>query len=433
MARRYGASLTGIALVGLGSRVWHTAAVEWDRPLGLSDAGYYFGQAKLFAEGQGFVNPFLPFGLPASERASAQHPPLFSTLLALGRLVGIDTPNGARVLCCVVGAAGVAAIGLLGRELAGPRAGLLAAGIAAVYPVWWVTDGLLLSEVLYTPLVALTLLFAYRLWRRPSWLHAGALGLFGGLAALTRSEALLLLVLTTVPLAVFLRGVGVGRRITLGGGALGVGVLVVAPWVAYNLARFREPVLVSTNDGITIMKSNCPTAYHGRYTGWFVLACWPHARVDPRDDESQIARQRRDLGLRYARHHLGDLPRVVAARVGRAFGFFRGRQTLELDAFQRWGDPETQAMLVGGYVALAGALAGALVLFRRGITLVPTLAAAITIVVTVAATYGLVRLRVPLDVVMVTLTGVAVDRLWPRPPAQESVVSRPRSTPARLG
>ena len=45
-----------------------------------------------------------------------------------------------------------------------------------------------------------------------------------------------------------------GRRI---GAAVGASVLVVAPWVVYNLSRFDQPVFLSTNDGLALAGSNC--------------------------------------------------------------------------------------------------------------------------------------------------------------------------------
>ena len=62
-----------------------------------------------------------------------------------------------------MGAATVALIGLLARRVAGDRAGLVAAAIAAVYPPLWMLDASLRSESLYAPLIALVLLLAYRL------------------------------------------------------------------------------------------------------------------------------------------------------------------------------------------------------------------------------------------------------------------------------
>ena len=56
-------------------------------------------------------------------------------------------------------------IGLVGLRLAGPRVGLVAAAIAAVYPNLWINDSLVMSETLALLLVSLALLVALDLDR----------------------------------------------------------------------------------------------------------------------------------------------------------------------------------------------------------------------------------------------------------------------------
>lgn len=384
------------------------AGSAWGSPIGFGDAAYYRGQSLLVADGRGYINPFASaVGLRLQ---SASHPPLFTTLLAAARLVGITSVDASRVLCCVVGALAIVVMGLLGRELAGARAGLLAAGITAAYPVWWVTDGLLLSEVLYIPLITGLLLLAYRLWRAPTLAHALALGVIGGLAGLTRSEGLLVLALVTVPLVLVLpQPMPTRRRALLASAVLAAAAIVVTPWVAYNLARFREPVLMSTNEGVLIQDSNCPRTYSGAFIGWFLDDCWPANRVNFHGDESQNDRMHRELGLRYARDHATRVPAVVAARLGRVAGVYRPIRSLENDAFGRWGHAEDWLMLVAFYVAVVGAVVGGVVLRRRRITLVPFMGTFVAIAITVAASYGLVRLRVPADVALIAMAAVGLD------------------------
>ena len=69
----------------------------------------------------------------------------------------------------VFGAGVVLLIGLIGRTVAGDRAGLIAAAIAALYPNLWINDGLVMSETLATLAVALAILLAYRFGRSPTW------------------------------------------------------------------------------------------------------------------------------------------------------------------------------------------------------------------------------------------------------------------------
>ena len=68
-----------------------------------------------------------------------------------------------------VGTGTVIAIGYLGRRVAGARVGLLAAGVAAVYPVLIGADAALLTESLFGLCVAVTLWIAYRMWDQPTY------------------------------------------------------------------------------------------------------------------------------------------------------------------------------------------------------------------------------------------------------------------------
>ena len=76
----------------------------------------------------------------------------------------------------------------------------MAAGGAAIYPMLFQVDGALMAESLYAALVAGFLFATYRAIDEPSvllnWVLAGALA---GLAALTRTEGLLLLPVVLVP------------------------------------------------------------------------------------------------------------------------------------------------------------------------------------------------------------------------------------------
>jgi len=419
-------------LVGVIVRVVYVAATQWHVPLG-GDAEFYRGQAVLLVRGQTFIEPFsFAYTLGTRVEPSAAHPPLFTLVLALGYRLGINTVDASRLLCCVLGGMGVGMVGLLGREVAGRRVGLIAAGLAAAYPVWWVTDGLVLAEVLYVPLVAGLLLLAFRLWRRPSPMAAAGLGVAGGLAALTRSEGLLLLVLVAVPLVSCLRTQSLRRRAGLAAVVLGSAAVVVSPWVGYNLSRFELPVLMSTNEGGVLADSNCDATYHGTYLGWFVFACHPGHEIALKGDESERTRDMRDGALWYVRHHLGRVPVVVAARLGRTWGVYRPLQTITLDSYGRWGSGESLLMLISYYALAIGAVVGAVVLGRRGITLLPFIATLVSVALTVAVFYGLVRLRTPADVALVVLAAVGIDGLVKRVardtlPIPQATMSTPAS------
>jgi 4-amino-4-deoxy-L-arabinose transferase-like glycosyltransferase len=108
------------------------------RPLGMNDAPYYSEHAARLAQGTWFTDPRT--GFPAAE-----HGPL--TSLVLAPVSWADNPEDWQRLGTVItGVATVVVLGHVGRRLAGPVAGVAAAGLAALYPNLWLNDGLVMSE-----------------------------------------------------------------------------------------------------------------------------------------------------------------------------------------------------------------------------------------------------------------------------------------------
>ena len=114
-------------------------------------------------------------------------PPLYVLFLAgASELVGTSV-EAHRLASCVVGAGTVDCARLPGRRVAGPRVGLIAAGVGAVYPLLWVADGTVMSESLLGLLTALALIAALRLLERPESL--GRAAVLGAVVASPRSPA----------------------------------------------------------------------------------------------------------------------------------------------------------------------------------------------------------------------------------------------------
>src|SRR3954452_1746123 len=161
------------------------------------DSQFFNAEANLVAEGKGYVEPFVEaaygIGVP-----TAAHPPLYPTVLAGLSALGLDSVLAHRAFGALLGGVTIVLIALIGRRVGGERVGLVAALVAALYPLLVAADGAPMSESLYGLLIAACLLVALRLreerqgdGRRALGL-AAALGALIGLAALTRSEALLL-------------------------------------------------------------------------------------------------------------------------------------------------------------------------------------------------------------------------------------------------
>ena len=408
-SRRFGWGLVAITLVALGVRI---AYVLIDRA-NISfpgDAYFYHAGANLLAQGHGFIEPY--FFHAGHITQAADHPPLYLVFLSIPSLLGMTSSLTHLIWSCVLGTATVVIIGLLGRAVLNPRAGLVAAAVAAVYPNIWAPDGSLQAETAAMFMTALIMLLAYRYLQRPSWRRLVAVGAVAGAAALARSELLLLVPLIVVPLALLTRTVSVRKRFQWAGIAILATLVVIGPWVGYNLSRFRHPVYLSSQFDALLASANCDTAYYGQLTGYFSVPC--AAAVEHRDhiggDQSQQAIGYRRAALTYIEHHEGRLPVVVAARIGRILNLYRPRQELSLEEFFDGREKAVADAALFSYYALALlSIAGVLVLRRRRIPIFPLLAPLAVVLITTALTYANARFRTPAEVVLVVLAAVAID------------------------
>ena len=138
-------------------------------------------------------------------------------------------------------------------------------------------------------------MLAALVWRaRPSPAWAAVMGLAAGVAMLVRAE-LGVLIIAGVVAAWWLGG---DRRWLMAVLAAAGGLLVLAPWVAFNVGRFDRTVILSTNDGTTLRASNCDAAYEGRAIGSAVIKCLV---IDPEVVGMEIGRARRRRARAYHR------------------------------------------------------------------------------------------------------------------------------------
>jgi 4-amino-4-deoxy-L-arabinose transferase-like glycosyltransferase len=434
LLRGFPARLLLIVALALAVR-WVAVFVHYqDLPLGLDDNNAYHIQAILLAEEGDFYEPFVyrdsvEAGGPPVFQPSAGHPPAYITYLAAYALVGLDSALANRLASGIAGAAGVLVIGLAVRAIArgarfgdrgADRAGLVAAAIAAVYPNLWINDALILSESLYVVLVATVVLTAYWLWQRPSVGRAAALGAAVAVAALTRSEGFLFLVLLVAPLALSLPGQSWWRRIGLAGAAGGVALAVMAPWMLLTITRFEEPAppYLALGGGRVLAYGNCDLTYSGRFLGYW------HTECAPRDfgggDESEIDTVHREQAVEHMTDHLDRVPVVVAARVGRIWQLYRTDQGVEFDRFfERRGEGPSRVALGFFYALVPVAVAGAVALRRHRTTLIPLVAPFVLVTFTAATTFGVTRYRVPAEVALVMLAGLGVAWVTDRQPTTE--------------
>jgi 4-amino-4-deoxy-L-arabinose transferase-like glycosyltransferase len=397
MKPRFNTALPLIALFGLVLRLTYVLVIRHKAPVG-GDGLEFHLLANQLAGGDGYVQPLIvsPGHVPTADK-----PPLYPLLLALPSLAGWKTLVAHQVMACLMGAVLVVAVGLLGRRVGGERVGLVAAAATAVYPVLITLDGSLRSESLYAPLIALVLLLAYGLRDRPEWRRAALLGGAIGLAALTRSEALLL-----VPLLL------PWRKPKLAAAMVVACIVVLAPWVVRNWSEFGQPLL-STNSGSLAYGANCHAAYYSRLIGTW--PCFPRLAVAPGRDESDVSADLRDTGVDYARDHAGRLPAVAGVRLLRSFDLWSPSFSTHFEA--DIGNRDVNVYRVGVamyYLLLPLALFGAVVLRRRGKPLAILLAPFALVVVVSILGYGTPRFRVPAEIPLLVLAAVALVGLGAR-------------------
>jgi 4-amino-4-deoxy-L-arabinose transferase-like glycosyltransferase len=390
----------------------------------VGDQLFYNSEANFVAKGHGFNEPLAGVRGKA-EGPAADHPPL--TVFVLSPVSWLvdhpplswwihesldDHMREHRYTMVLLGTLLVLLIGLLGRRIGGDSVGLVASGIAAVSPNIWVNDGLVMSETITGLTVVGAMLLALEVRRRPTLGVAAALGFMCGLAALARAEMVLFIPLLAiaVPLTIHRSW---RERAGLSAIAAGLAVLTLAPWVAFNMARFDQPTWTSTNDGIALLGSNCDIVYYGPDIGLTSISPGPRNCLQdppPPGDQSDVAKIYRKQAFDYIGNHKSRLPYVVLARIGRTWGVYRVGDMVwfnEGEGRERW---ITRLGVIVLYPTLLLAVTGSVVLWRRRqraalwILLVP----AIVVTIGSALTYGQTRFRAAAEPSLAILAAVAI-------------------------
>jgi 4-amino-4-deoxy-L-arabinose transferase-like glycosyltransferase len=403
---RYTWWLIIFSLAGLGLRIAYLVSQK-----GLivgGDGWYYHFSATLASLGKWFEFPGTGAG------PDAHHPPLWTAILSVVAWAGGTDWFPQQIVAAFIGTTAIPLIGLAGRKIAGQRVGLIAAGVAAIYPGLWQYERELLSEVVLMPLVALVLLLVYRFREKPSLARGLLMSAVCTLLCLARAEQLPLVVLVLVPVVLGSRTIDLRRRIGWLA-AMGVtAVLILSPWVLFNAARFQEPVLLSTGLGPTMSAGACDSTFSGPLIGNFDAGCTYKRAPDLKQyDRSEGDVKLQSIAIDYTRDHLDELPAVLLAREGRTFGLYRPVQEIRLGTewsrSPRWVGYLWTTMYT---VLVPFAVAGAILLRRRRILLYPLLAEFVIVAFAAATTFGQIRYRAASEVPLLILSAVAFERIW---------------------
>ncbi len=375
---------------------------------------------------------------PRQGGPTAFRPPLFPVALAgVYKLVGTGSEHtrwdAGRVLEAILGALAVLLIGLIATRLWGPRVGLVATGIAAIYPPLVLIGTSLLSESLFIPLVlaAVWAALQYRDAKRLRW--AAIAGVLVGLSALTRGNGIFLIIpvgfLLWVQRPRFTR-----RALAAPAAALAAVVLVLVPWTIRNLNVFHQFVPVTTETGYALEGTyNAAVQNDKRFP-----ALWraPLLRMQgafnrPGATEASVSGVLTHQALHYIHQHPGSLATTLywnTLRLLNLTGVRVERDFARGEGYQIW---LAELSVYAFWLVLALAIAGAL---TRAVRAAPAALWGVPLVIYLSTVLllGLTRYRSPADPFLIMPAALALtggwDRLARRRPARETSASAASST-----
>lgn len=414
--------MIGLAVLGLILRLaWVTYAAR--TPTGLYDPARYYGIADNIANGKGYVEIFRlgPDGQLAKGQASAYYPPgypYFVGVIALAVKSGAVPGSVAMVVGVVqafLGAISAGFLGVIARKVWSARAGVLAAGIMAVYPNLVMHTAAILSETLCIFLVLAALLLVVTAPPEPGRKRLIQIGLVLGAAVMVRS-----VVLPIIPVIFFAWWIQTrGWRPALRQSAV-VAVAVIAvmtPWTIRNAIRMHAFVPLGTNTG-----DNLCIGYEPHASGVYGAgeACKvEHVQMAGSHDEVLHNRETTQVALHYARRDVGRLPGLVWKR---ALGLF-DRDDDAIRAVQSYADPgfiprqrvltlRTVANSAWAVVGVGGALGLALLGWRGKRDGLLVVLAGLSTLVAPLATFADPRFKVTFVPFLCLGLAVLMAQLW---------------------
>jgi 4-amino-4-deoxy-L-arabinose transferase-like glycosyltransferase len=357
----------------------------------------YYDTARNFLEGYGFCQ--------APGDGYAQVTPVYPALLAVQLYAGAGFRTLATVQSAIGGLTVLCAF-LIGRELFGARAGLLACALTALYPYYvWHDTALQETGVLtcITAMAVLALLRASREALNRYWVLAGVLI---GMAVLTKS-AMLPFGLGAV--------VWAGWRKPRNAALVGLPVMVlIGGWVTRNYVRIGAPTLTSQSGRFLWVANNPMTFSH-----------YPRQSIDKSEEEAWKALSAQDLA------QIDTLPEAGRSRwfAAKGLAFIRGHPFVaigfairKLGAAFSWrfnperGDLAELAYLCSYVPLLMLSIASVWVHRRRWREFLPILIAFASFVVVTAIYWAHTSHRSYLDIYLAVFSAAVISRWMPNSP-----------------
>ncbi len=399
-----------VAALGAAARAVYVLVVARDLELG-ADATWYLLVGGAIREGHGFVDPETLF-TTGETVATANFPPLYPAVLALLQTLFGTSETVAQLSGAVLGAITVVVAAALGRRLFGDRVGLAAAMLVAASPMLIAADGSLMSEALYVPLVTTAVLAALVAGWEGNWWAWVGLGVSIGLAALTRSEALMLLVFLVLPILWWSPTVLRARLTGVVGAGL-VALLVMTPWLVRNNSAVGEPTISNVSPATALAGSNCDLTWSGDSLG-----SWEYECTRPQDrtrlGEAEWSSGLRSEAVDYIRDNARRLPLVLAARELRVWGLWDPVDLVERDAQETRSEWFQWTVRATAVLTLAAGAAGLWMARGRGRKVVVLLGPVVMVATTALLSHGNPRFRTVAEPELLVAAAFLVVALWDR-------------------
>ncbi len=416
-----------VALAALAALVLRVAWGLWvDRPpQALFDPARYVGFGRAIADGRGMIEPLT--GEP-----TAYYPPGYPWFVGIVTWLGSPFTDSVVTLVvlaqAVLGSVSVVLGALVGRAVAGRRAGVAAALGLAVYPNLVFHSGAVLGETLYNTLfLSFAALVVTTRW--PDGLttrRALASGVVLGAAVLVRPISLAVVPVVALTWWLATRD---GRLVGRATAFLVVGVVAcVAPWTVRNAIRMDAFIPISTNTGENLCIGHGPGA-----TGAFTTleACdTERSVVDGSAGEVAADREKIEVALDAIRADPGREVGLLLDRVWYTWvrdGDHDGLIAVQSYRYDRFIAIDTERRLLrvadlAYWATGALAAAGVVVLLRRRHAVdVFLVGAALMTAAVPLAFFGDTRFKVPVVPLLIIIAASLAGRPWRQPPPGERV------------
>lgn len=429
VARRWLAP-AAIVLVALAVRTVVVLADDGYQPA--NDSIQYHEIARSIASGDGYPeSQLLLQGGPMAFRGLG-YPALLGGVYALTG----DSVTAGRLVGAALGAVAVLLLYLVVRRIWGRRVGLVAAGMAAVFPPLVLLSSELLSESLFIALSLAVVLCALACRVSGGALGwAAGVGALCGLAALTRSVGLVLVV--AAALGVWTLRPRLSARALLAPMVVVLcAALVIAPWAIRNQIEFGRFIPTTTSGGYTAAGAYNEASFedadaHGAWRNPQLVPEYSRLFVTQGIDEGTMDSTLGRAAREFAWEHPGYVAETIAWNLLRQLevvdGSVRGPQGQvaddrgigsEVPAVERVGLAIGVAFGLVGVIAIVRSRWGADARVRpegripggpRFLWLIPILFVALTLPLA-----GLPRYRLPADPFLLILAAIGLTWLWDR-------------------